>query len=277
MPPVSFSGRIEGVSPAERGAPNCLLAVRSAFECAFERDMKSFLRISTVPQSVIVSPGDGRRSRFVDLVAPAARVFGAGVVVSTARDGAVAVDLLRSADEGLARLATVLFNNSLSVAVRFTRAARDLHYFVRPSVTDAADDVAELALGDDDDDGVVTVGGVNVTVHRHRRTRTTAPHHIDVRLHARRTSLHLRYGTTVAAERRRVLAEAQRHAVDAAWRREAAAARDGGRPAPPWTPDDLRELKRDGRASRWRAQLLRDANSYPELADDPNNVEFVER
>ena len=269
VPVVTFTGHLQ---PEDNWAvmPERLIPISSAFECAFQRDMDSFMQISTVPRSSITATGATSESHFIKAFAPEHYIFGDGVLLSV-EDKKVIVHILDSADEQLALLASTLFNNSFIVNAGMTIHGRDLHYFVKPSLDEAAADVKELSLRGHD-----VIHGINVSVIQHH----TTPQHIqyvDIHLSTLHTALNLRYGTSVGDERRRIMTHARQRAENAAWEMAHEAARRGRQSPHRWSDVEREELIRTGSVSGVEIQYLRDVLRYPELADDPTNIKFVHR
>ena len=262
VPKVSFSGKIR--PKQELHMP--LMPVTSAFECAFNRDMHNFMRISTVPRSRVAHLQD--REKIVRSFAPFKYIFGEGVFLS-AVDGKVVVEVLDSASEKLGLLATTLLNNSEVVNLHFSIHGRDAHYFTKSQLSQAVEDVRELELRTED-----TIEGVNVTVHRYHETSEIMKY-VDIRLHSNHTVLNLRYGTTVAHEYDRVLHHAKQRAIENAWKLEKHLVENGQESINNWSKQQKDELIRKGTVSNMEARYIRSASHHPELADDSKNIKFV--
>lgn len=269
VPVVTFTGHLQ---PEDDWAvmPERLIPVSSAFECAFQRDMDSFMQISTVPRSSITATAATSESHFIRAFAPEHHIFGDGVLLSVEHQKVI-VNILDSADDQLALLASTLFNNSLIVNAELTIHGRDLHYFVKPSLDEAAVDVKELSLHGHD-----MIHGINVTVIQHHVTPQRISF-VDIHLLTLHTALNLRYGTSVADEHRRVTTHAQQRAVKAAWDIERENALHNRQSYHLWSDVEREELIRTGSISGVEIGYLRDVSRYPELADDPRNIKFVHR
>ncbi len=179
------------------------------------------------------------------------------------------VEVLDSASEKLALLATTLLNNSEVVNLHFSIHGRDAHFFTKAQLSQAVEDVRELSLRTED-----TIEGVNVTVHRYHETSEIMKY-VDIRLHSNHTVLNLRYGTTVAHEYDRVLHHAKQRAIDQAWRLEKKLAENGQKSIHQWTKEQKEELIKKGSVSNMEARYLRSASRHPELADDAKNIRFI--
>ncbi len=262
VPEVSFSGDIRPTPDPHTP----LMPVTSAFECAFNRDMYNFMKISTVPRSRVAHAQD--REKIVRSFRPFAFIFGEGVVLST-MEGKVMVEVLDSASEKLALLATTLLNNSEVVDLHFSIHGRDAHFFTKAQLSQAVEDVRELSLRTED-----TIEGVNVTVHRYHETSEIMKY-VDIRLHSNHTVLNLRYGTTVAHEYDRVLHHAKQRAIENAWKIEKELAETGQESIHQWNKKQKEELLEKGVVSDMEARYLRSVSRHPELADDAKNIKFV--
>lgn len=278
VPLIDFKGKIHSTSDMHGDdmpttSLDQLIMSTSAFECAFKRDAVNFVRMSTVSRSRIgvreTCDSDWAVGR---TLAPLANVFGRGVILSV-RSGRVAVSVAESANVALTLLATTLLNNSHAVGYRYTVHGRDTHYFVRPRLEQAADDIRELTLRPE---GIVQ--GVNVTVHRHRPAAgdgSDVVRYIDVRLHGPHTAVNIRYGATVTQERDRVARHAKARATDSAWTIERELVQSGKRTINNWSKSQTEELLSRGQIGGVRAEYLRNVDVYPEIADDPRNIRFV--
>lgn len=262
VPDVSFAGDIR--PKPEPHMP--LMPVTSAFECAFNRDMYNFMRISTVPRSRVAHLQN--REKVVRSFKPFKYIFGEGILLSSV-DGKVVVEVLDSASEKLALLATTLLNNSEVVNLHFSIHGRDAHYFVKSQLSQAVEDVRELELRTED-----IIDGVNVTVHRYHETSEIMKY-VDIRLHSNHTVLNLRYGTTVAHEYDRVLHHAKQRAIENAWKIEKHLAENGQESINNWNKKQKDELIKKGTVSNMEARYIRSASHHPELADDARNIKFV--
>ena len=266
IPDVTFTGDIHSDVSDVTTIPR-LMPVTSAFECAFQRDMRNFEELSTVPRSkVTTNPAVDTVS---DSLSALSYVFGQGVLLSVDR-GRVVVDVLDSANEILGILASTLLNNSEVVNLHYTVRGRDVHYFVKQTVEQAAEDVRELTLREDS----VTIQGINVTIHRHHESPEVMKY-ADIRVHGNHTVLNVRYGTTVSQETQRVLAHAKDRAVRNAWLLELDHAHSNKQTINSWTRKQREELQQNGFIAGYHGEYIRDVTRYPSLADDPKNIRFV--
>jgi hypothetical protein len=263
LPLVNFEGEIHE-APASNDLQ--MMSATSAFECAFYRDMDNFVDISTIPKSKIAPQGKLKDKS--NLFSPFDYIFGEGIVLSSVK-GRVMVSVLDSANERLANLATTLLNNSFAIDLHFTKHGKDYHYFVKENLQDAVQNVQELSLRPED-----VVEGINISVHRFHESPEVMKH-VDVKLHSTHTVLNLRYGTSVAHERSRILKHARERAIELAWAVERELVQSNKQTVNEWTKQQAAELLSQGRVQGVRAEYIRDIRSHPELADDPKNIRFV--
>lgn len=262
LPEVNFEGQIHS---GKNTRDHPMISVTSAFECAFNRDMNNFVDISTVPRSKVTPQGDLAISRSF---APFDFIFGPGILLSSIQ-GRVVVSVLDTANENLAMLATTLLNNSQMVDLQFTKHGKDLHYFVKETLTEAIDNVRDLGLKPED-----VIHGLNVTVHRHHDS-TDSMKYVDIRLHSNHSVINLRYGSTVEHERSRILQHARERAIEMAWAVERELVQSNKRTVNQWSKQQAEELLSRGSIKGVRGHYIRDVRHFPELADDPKNIQFV--
>ncbi|XP_064637221.1 teneurin-m-like isoform X2 [Lineus longissimus] len=272
IPSVSFSGTIRQDNQISRISD--LMPVVSAFECAFERDVIDFARISTVPRSQITP---SVQTTPIKSFGPFKTIFGDGVVVSIVESKAV-INLLSSASEVSKRLATVLLNDSSALTSYFTINGKDVHYFVKDDLSQAQIDLDDLGISSHI---AALENGINITVHeaqsKKRRRSPDIPltSAIDIRLHGNHTVLNIRYGTTIAKEKHRVFAHAKDRAVEHAWARERQLLQKTMHSVHKWRNIERDQLLNMGKVTGYRGEYIRDIDKYPELADDPQNIVFV--
>lgn len=255
------------------------MPVTSAFHCAFDRDMDNFLALTIVPSSAVMDVPDdldvGRSFM------PLRSLFGPGVFLSVdgGGGGRVSVSVLDSANDIMRLLATTLLNNSLAVGLRYTVRGRDVHHFVKPGVDQAMDDIKALSLRAEG-----TIQGLNVTVQQIPGTGAGADaaggdgagvQFIDVRLHSNYTLLNLRYGSTVEAERDRVLRHAKQRAVAGAWEVERELTQSQKLRMNAWTKRQEEELVSRRHVAGVVGEYALNVSEFPELADCPKIVRFV--
>lgn len=243
------------------------MPVISAFHCAFERDMENFLALSIVPTSAIMAaPYDLDIGRSF---MPLRSLFGPGIILSI-DSGRVSVNVLESANDIMKLLATTLLNNSLAVGLRYTMHGRDVHYFVKPSVDQAIEDIKSLSLRAE---GMIQ--GLNVTVQQIPQAPDTSVQHIDIRLHSNYTLLNLRYGTTVEVERERVLRHAKQRAIQGAWEVERELTQSQKLRMNLWTKAQEAALLSKKHVGGVVGEYALNIHDFPELADCPKIIRFI--
>ena len=96
-------------------------------------------------------------------------------------------------------------------------------------------------------------------------------------VHNAHTALSVRYGSSPAHERERILRHARLRAAESAWVVERELAQSGKRSVNAWSRQQRDELLSRGYVAGMRAVFLRDAGGEvpDELADDPKNIRFV--
>lgn len=266
VPRVNFHGEVRPKSDRQMHIGQ-LMPVTSAFHCAFDRDMENFLELSVVPSlsvTGVTSDLDIGQS-FV----PMRSLFGPGIILSI-DENRVSVNVLDSANEIMVLLATTLLNNSLAVGLRYTIHGHDVHHFVKPSVDQAVDDIKGLSLRAE---GIIQ--GLNVTVQQIPQASDNTVQFIDIRLHSNYTLLNLRYGTTLKAERDRVLHHAKQRAVQGAWEIERELTQSQKLRINTWTKRQEEELLSKKHVDGIIGEYALDVSEYPELADCPKIIKFI--
>lgn len=244
-----------------------MIPVMTAFDCTFSRTMARFQRLSAVPQSQIVATDDTHCDGCQSLsLLP--QVFGRGVILSN-RDGKVSVNVIESANEKLALLATTLLNNSDAVGLRFTVHGRDMHYFVKKQLEQATEDIKELSLQRES-----TISGLTVSIHTHHDLPNIV-RFVDIHLLRNHTAVNLRYGTTAEQERERIMHHALLRATEGAWVIERELVQSSKLSINSWSKMEREELLSKGSVSGMTAEYIRSVLEFPELADDPRNVRFL--
>lgn len=69
----------------------------------------------------------------------------------------------------------------------------------------------------------------------------------------------------------------RKFAVEQAWKQEAEMIRQTGRGTYPWTQSQINEILTNGRLEGFEGHHINSVNGHPELARDPNNIEFKTR
>ena len=65
--------------------------------------------------------------------------------------------------------------------------------------------------------------------------------------------------------------------VKKAWEQEKQRALNGEKLSRDWTPDEIAELKSTGKVKGYEGHHMKSVSKYPELASDPNNIQFLTR
>ena len=77
------------------------------------------------------------------------------------------------------------------------------------------------------------------------------------------------------AENTKSIATLRREAVSEAWREEKELVIETGQGTKRWTKAEIEELKATGKVKGYHGHHINSVNGSPELAGDPNNIEFV--
>lgn len=100
---------------------------------------------------------------------------------------------------------------------------------------------------------------------------------LDVKIHRPNAIINLRYGTTIEREKQRLLHHAKAAALRKLWHKERDALRNGLPTTREWAQGEVEELLKSGFVSGFDGEHIRDAQRYPELAEDPYNIRFVKK
>ena len=262
MPDVSSKGHInvkEDSSIQQR-----LLTTSSSFECTFRRDMRQLLTLSTVTRSKFTPVHYLPR----ETPAPLDPVLSTGITLSTV-NGKVMVHATDSASELATNLAMILLNGSEIVDLPITLNGKDMNYFVRNDIGQASHDLRSLGIHST----LVTYeNGVIVYVHRLVQGRQSA---VDVRISSKHSVINVRYGISVAHEKKRILQHAFLRAVSLAWQREKYFLLHSFPSSYNWSASESIEILARGSATGYKGQYILTAETYPELAGDCNNIRLV--
>ena len=203
--------------------------------------------------------------------APSTSLVGRGVMLAVSRGKVVVTHTLSTSSEDCIKLASVLSGAIYLQDLHYMLDGCDTHHFVKPGAADSDLAVLQLTTG-----RRVLENGVNVSVWQSTavaggRTRRL----VDVELRCGTLALHLRYGTTQDEERERILELARQRALVSAWAREQQRVRDGEDGARPWTEGEKRQLLSGGKVPGYDGYYVLSVEQYPELADSPNNIQFL--
>ncbi|XP_041781162.1 teneurin-a isoform X2 [Anopheles merus] len=101
--------------------------------------------------------------------------------------------------------------------------------------------------------------------------------HQDVKIHTTNAIINLKYGTTSAKERQRLMHHAKLQAVRKAWHREKELLRSGLISSYEWNAQEMEEIIKNGYANLYEGEYVHDIDRYPELLEDPFNVRFTKK
>ncbi|XP_075213771.1 teneurin-a transmembrane protein [Lycorma delicatula] len=196
-------------------------------------------------------------------------VFGRGILISRTSEGRAVVHSVPSANPIYRDVITSVFNNTflLPFSLVVHGALQDAFYFVKEDAWRAQEDRAQLKR----------FGSQFNTTFHEKEGETGSGKVLDVRIHRPTAVVNLRYGTTVARERQRLLHHARNGALKKAWHRERDALRNGVPTSRDWAQLEVEDILKVGSASGYDGEYVRDVERYPELAEDPFNIRFVKK
>lgn len=240
----------------------------SAFRCAFDRNIANFRELLLLSESVFANSEE----KVLTLGHEFTRLqflFGSGITLSSSENGEISVFMLGSANEAMASLATVLFNESIAIGQPYTIHGRVVYYFVKPSINASVELMQQMLARADD-----SLHDVNITFH---------PVHIaldivkfvDVRIVSNHTTINIRHGSPVDSERERVSRHTKQRTIDVAWDIERERVRNKKTTINKWTIAQEEELISKGRVQGMVGEYIRNIIEYPELADSPQNIRIV--
>lgn len=194
--------------------------------------------------------------------------FGKGIVVSRTPQGRAIVSSVPAANAIYRDVYTSVFNRSLLLEFSLVvhGGQQDAFFFVKEDTWKSAEDRQQLKR---------LQGQVNTTFHEIARENGSGADYLDVKIHGPHAVINLRYGTTVDRERQRLLHHAKLSAVRKAWHREKEALKAGLSGAVDWAPSEVEEILKSGYANQYDGEYVHNVLQYPELAEDPYNIRFV--
>lgn len=270
-PDISYMGEIH---PLHEESKYQLLPSSSAFECTFRRDMDNILSLTNVPRSKVTPDQSVTQTSLMFMYYRS--LLGDGVTLSV-EDGKVLVNLLDNVDEQTRKVASVLLNGSEAVGLHFTIKGKDEHFYIKQDIAQADIDKSLLGIRKDE---IVLDNGVNVTLRKVFHSdgfRGRTHNELDIRLHGNHSVINIRYGTSLEREKKRILQHAKQRAIKHAWEREKQLLQQSLPSDYKWTEQEEEEIVTGGYADSYEAEYIRDVLSYPELADDCNNIRFYKR
>ncbi|XP_067944760.1 teneurin-m-like [Watersipora subatra] len=272
-PRMTFEGKHQVSAPERKSSIKMsLLPLISAFQCAFEKDMDNFLKLSLVPRHKLIKPLQVTpRNSLI----PSGSLFSAGIVLSIS-EGKVNGHSLYNSAEQESLLATQVLDGAYVLNLNYTIGGRVTFYLLKPDLADLEDDLNTLSISP-----MSTFYLQNGVRAQSNSVTYTDPetgeefNHGQLTITGNTTIIVMRYGATAEQETTRILNLATSRAVEAAWRNELKIVDDGRRSRYPWTSREINQLKHIGRVEGYTYKLVRPADLYPELADSPSNIEFV--
>ncbi|XP_069941027.1 teneurin-a isoform X3 [Cherax quadricarinatus] len=196
--------------------------------------------------------------------------FGEGLLVSCV-EGRAMITATDQANPIFRDVLTSVFNNSLLLDITLTTHNTHVFYFVKENYWKASEDMTQLnRLG----------GEVNITIHEPSSSQPLTPTEegsdkfVDVKLHSASAVIHIRYGTTILQEKKRLLRHAKKVAIRRAWSEERDRLSSGLPGTVEWSSSETEELLSRGAVSSYTARYLHPPETYPALLDDPTNVRF---
>ena len=173
--------------------------------------------------------------------------------------------MLNDANSALSFIASSLLNQSVILQPHYNTKTKDVHHFVRPH-SSGDEDISELGLRPE---GVIQGLVVNVRQNVHNKKRA------EIKIHGNHTIVYIRFGVSAQEERERIGRHVKLKILNNAWLLEKELASENRLSMTRWTDDQKQELLLKGRVSGVNAMYVRDISVFPELLDDPRNVEFV--
>ena len=257
--------------PASIYPINCMPAhsslVRSSLHCAFTEQTSEhlnnflFTQISKLQNTHLFPP-----TLSFSTVLP---IFGKKILLSSVdsdgQAGIVEITALNDANTALSLITSTLLNNSLLVYPHYNAKSKDVHHFIR-QYSSGEDDISALRLRPE---GVIQGLVVNVKKNPHDKNKA------EIKIHGNHTVVHIKFGVSPEEERQRIINHAKSKTLEVAWRLEQQLAFENKSSATKWSQSQRHELLSSGRVSRVTAKYLRDVRIFPELLDDPKNVEFI--
>ncbi|XP_068237244.1 teneurin-a [Palaemon carinicauda] len=196
--------------------------------------------------------------------------FGEGLLVS-AVEGRAMIIATAHANPIFRDVLTSVFNNSLLLDITLTTHNTHVFYFVKENYWKASEDMTQLnRLG----------GEVNITIHEPSASAPLTPDDekndkfVDVKLHSASAIVHIRYGTTVVQEKKRLLKHAKKVAIRRAWSDEKDRVAAGLPGTVEWSSSETEELLSRSSVGSYTARYLHPPETYPALLDDPTNIRF---
>ncbi|UYV62055.1 TENM2 [Cordylochernes scorpioides] len=240
------------------------IPVISGLTCSTELMKNEFTRFSTVAQHnkpIMDSIFPTINHKLANLMS----VLGDGILISTFQQKAV-VHVVSDASPILRDVIASVFNDTFVVDLHYSLHGQDSFFFVQEDRSKAQGDW----------DQIQRLGTMfNVTMHAVDTSDVLSRSgQMDLRIHSTSVVLNIRYGSTLAEEKLRLLRHVRRRAVEEAWIQEQDLVRNGHHGSHEWTKSERDELLSTGSVSRYSGIAIHDVERYPHLVDDPTNVLF---
>ncbi|XP_014290946.3 teneurin-a isoform X3 [Halyomorpha halys] len=195
--------------------------------------------------------------------------FGKGILVSRTHEGRAIIHSDPTANSIYRDVLTSVFNNTflLPFTMVLHGSLQDAFFFVKEDAWRAQEDQAQLKR----------FGSQFNTSFIEKEGETGSGKVLDVKIHRPNAIINLRYGTTIEREKQRLLHHAKAAALRKLWHKERDALRNGLPTTREWAQGEVEELLKSGFVSGFDGEHIRDAQRYPELAEDPYNIRFVKK
>ena len=155
--------------------------------------------------------------------------------------------------------------NGAALALNIQHGTIDAYYFVKENIYEASTDVKTLRRL-----------GPNVNLTSHDSQSSSGLVVMDVKVHLENTIVSIRYGSSIEAERIRILRHASKVTARRAWtRQKELLSQNRAFEAEPWTSRQKDQIVLQGSVSNYEVRFARDLEEFPELAADLANVKFV--
>ncbi|KAF2364558.1 YD repeat [Trinorchestia longiramus] len=187
--------------------------------------------------------------------------FGEGFLVSRVSGRAV-VTAAASANPIFKDVILSVFNNSYLLDLSLYSHSVYSFYFVKDELWRAKEDRNQLNR---------LAGEVNIT----QTSDNGSEKYIDIKLRTKYALIHVRYGTSPVLDTKRIIKHAKKMTLRRAWADERARVSRGETGSVSWTHDQRVELLTQGSVEQFSPRYRHNPELYPELLDDPTNVQFV--
>ena len=227
----------------------------------FQQVLKQMTALSSVPKSALAI--DFSPTKWSRLTSP----LGKFVALSLDNNGKVAK--IRSIEAGSSNeVPRDVFKRVLEgsqLALNIQHGTIDAYYFVKENIYAASNDVKTLRRL-----------GPSVNLTSHDSQSSTGMVVMDVKVHLENTILSIRYGSSIEAERGRILRHAAKVTARRAWtRQKELLSENRGFEAENWNSREIDQILLSGNIPNYEVRFIKDLDEYPELAADLANVEFV--